>query len=169
MPPSRCWLKLRKPNRVHFNLEETMHRSERRKWQEQATACTLTFALLAFGLSVPAKAGDDLDKSADAIKTATPIKHVVIIVGENRSFDHLYATYVPKSKHEKVLNLLSEGIINADGTPGPDFTKGHQFKITSAPNGGKFFSSADLANKELYSTLPAPDLNGVQNPPAAIL
>ena len=43
---------------------------------------------LAFGLGVPAKAADDLDKSADAIKTATPIKHVIIIVGENRSFDH---------------------------------------------------------------------------------
>ena len=24
--------------------------------------------------------------------TASPIKHVIIIVGENRSFDHLYAT-----------------------------------------------------------------------------
>src|SRR6202051_3499761 len=160
MPPSRCWLKLRKPNRVRFNLEETMHRSERRKWQEQATACTLTFALLAFGLSVPAKAGDDLDKSADAIKTATPIKHVIIIVGENRSFDHLYATYVPKSKSEKVLNLLSEGIINADGTPGPNFAKAHQFQIVAAPNGGQFFSSADMADKALYPTLPAPDVAG---------
>jgi phospholipase C len=146
-----------------------MHSSETKKLPTKVTACALTFALLAFGLGVPAKAGDDLDKSADTIKTATPIKHVIIIVGENRSFDHLYATYVPKSKSEKVLNLLSEGIINADGTPGPNFAKGHQFKITSAPNGGKFFSSADLANKELYSTLPAPDVNGVQNPPAAIL
>jgi phospholipase C len=113
MPPSRCWLKLRKPNRIHFNLEETMHSSETKKLPTKVTACALTFALLAFGLGVPAKAGDVLDKSADAIKTATPIKHVIIIVGENRSFDHLYATYVPKSKSEKVLNLLSEGIINA--------------------------------------------------------
>ena len=24
--------------------------------------------------------------------TATPIKHVIVIVGENRSFDHLFAT-----------------------------------------------------------------------------
>ena len=101
--------------------------------------------------------------------TNSPIKHVIVIVGENRSFDHLYATYAPKHKHERVLNLLSEGIINADGTPGPNFAKAHQYKIVSAPNGGKFFSSADLANKELYATLPAPDLNGVQDPPAAIL
>ena len=34
----------------------------------------------------------------------------------------------------------------------PNFAKAHQFKIVSAPNGGKFFSSADLANKELYAS-----------------
>ena len=45
--------------------------------------------------------------------TATPIQHVIVIVGENRSFDHLFATYVPKSG-ETVNNLLSEGIINGD-------------------------------------------------------
>ena len=148
-----------------------MHPSNKRKWKEKATACLLVFAISVFGFSAPVRAdGDhDRDNDSDSIKTASPIKHVIIIVGENRSFDHLFATYVPKEKREHVLNLLSEGIINADGTPGPNFGKAHQFKITSAPNGGKFFSSADLANKELYSTLPAPDLNGVQNPPAAIL
>ena len=44
--------------------------------------------------------------------TATPIKHVIVIVGENRSFDHVFATYVPK-KGESVMNLLSEGVIKA--------------------------------------------------------
>jgi phospholipase C len=142
---------------------------ESRKWREKFTAAILTVAMSAFGFAPPSRAGDDSDKPVDKIKTATPIKHVIIIVGENRSFDHLFATYVPKNKKEGVLNLLSEGIINADGTPGPDFAKAHQFQITSAPNGGKFFSSADLANKQLYATLPPPDVNGVQNPPAAIL
>jgi phospholipase C len=129
------------------------------------------FAISVFGFSAPVRAdGDhDRDNDCDSIKTASPIKHVIIIVGENRSFDHLFATYVAKDRRERVLNLLSEGIINADGTPGPNFAKAHQFKIVSAPNGGKFFSSADLASKELYSTLPPPDVNGVQNPPAAIL
>ncbi len=28
-------------------------------------------------------------------QTATPIKHVIVIIGENRSFDHVFATYVP--------------------------------------------------------------------------
>ena len=27
------------------------------------------------------------------VKTATPIKHIVIIFGENRSFDHYFGTY----------------------------------------------------------------------------
>src|ERR1700735_3701624 len=58
-------------------------------------------------------------------ETATPIKHVIVIVGENRSFDHVFATYVPK-KGEKVWNLLSEGIVKADGTPGPNFYKAEQ-------------------------------------------
>ena len=52
--------------------------------------------------------------------TRSPIKHVIVIIGENRSFDHVFATYVPKH-HQLVWNLLSEGIIKADGTPGPFF------------------------------------------------
>jgi phospholipase C len=31
---------------------------------------------------------------ANDSNTATPIKHVIVIVGENRTFDHLFATYV---------------------------------------------------------------------------
>jgi phospholipase C len=94
-------------------------------------------------------------------ETASPIKHVIIIVGENRSFDHLFATYAPKRRGVRVKNLLSEGIINADGSPGPNFAKAEQFQLTSAPNGGKFFISADRTNKSLYATLPPPDVGGV--------
>src|SRR5579862_6362736 len=148
-----------------------MHKNSAAGWPTKAVACALMFTLSIFSFGSSAQAGNDPDKAVDKIKTATPIKHVNIIVGENRSFDHLFATYVPKNKGERVLNLLSEGIVNADGTPGPNFAKAHQFKIVSAPNGGKFFSSADLAHKQLYSLLPAPDLAGVGavSPYAAIL
>src|SRR5262249_8395221 len=125
------------------------------------------FALASAALVVSAFAADP-DKVVDSIKTASPIKHVIIIVGENRSFDHLFATYRP-NKEEKILNLLSQRIVNADGTPGPNFAKAHQFQITSAPNFGKFFISADKQRKALYNVLPAPDLAGVQNPPAAAI
>src|SRR5882762_6991501 len=130
------------------------------EWCVKFAACAGATAISAMGFSAAAQAADS-SSAVDAIRTASPIKHVIIIVGENRSFDHLFATYVPKDKGERVLNLLSEGIINADGTPGPNFAKAQQYKIVSAPNGGKFFSGADMANKELYSTLPAPDLGGV--------
>jgi phospholipase C len=64
-------------------------------------------------------------QTADATTTTTPIKHVIVIIGENRSFDHVFATYQPK-KGQTVWNLLSEGIVNADGTPGPNFSKAKQ-------------------------------------------
>ena len=48
--------------------------------------------------------------------TATPIKHVIVIVGENRTFDHIFATYKAKNG-QYVGNLLSKEIINEDGSP----------------------------------------------------
>jgi len=66
-------------------------------------------------------------------RTDTPIKHVVVIVGENRTFDHVYATYKPKHG-QFVDNLLSKGIIKEDGTPGPHFDLAVQKKaIDKAP------------------------------------
>ena len=138
-----------------------MHLNYTRKWRAKRMACASILALSVFASGASAQDGADSDNPVSAIKTATPIKHAIIIVGENRSFDHLFATYVPQRKNQRVLNLLSEGIINADGSPGPNFAKAHQFKIVSAPNGGKFFSSASMAQKQLYATLPAPDVNGV--------
>jgi len=148
-------------------MSQSNPQARKSRLRKSICATAVAFSMLAY---VPVGYGnDEPDQSVDRIRTASPVKHVIIIVGENRSFDHLFATYVPTSKDHKVLNLLSEGIINADGTPGPNFAKAHQFKIVSAPNGGKFFSSAGMAQKELYSTLPVPDVNGVQNPPAAPL
>ena len=94
--------------------------------------------------------------------TKTPIKHVIILIGENRTFDHLFATYVPKS-HDSVSNLLSEGIINADGTPGKHFSKAAQFQAV-APFKTKFFISLDADQKVPYQTLPEPTLNFSPSP-----
>ncbi|MHC5862021.1 alkaline phosphatase family protein, partial [Nostoc sp.] len=43
---------------------------------------------------------------AEEIRTLTPIKHVIVIVGENRTFDHLFGTYQPRWG-QTVSNLLS--------------------------------------------------------------
>jgi phospholipase C len=87
--------------------------------------------------------------------TTTPIKHVIIIVGENRSFDHVFATYKPKHG-QYVDNLLSKGIVNEDGTPGPHYSLAHQF--SADVTGGSKFQLSPM-KKSLFSFLPAP-LNG---------
>jgi phospholipase C len=84
--------------------------------------------------------------------TTSPIKHVIIIVGENRSFDHLYGTYVSPSG-DSVQNLLSEGIVNADGTPGPNFSKAEQMQATDTTT-----FSVGPTTTAAYSTLPPPNL-----------
>src|ERR1700680_637974 len=68
-------------------------------------------------------------------RTESPIKHVIIIMGENRTFDHLFATYEPRDG-EHVDNLLSKGIIKRDGSPGPNYGKAAQ----SAAVDHNFFS-----------------------------
>jgi phospholipase C len=78
-------------------------------------------------LASSVQAGQDENKSEQ--HTTSPIKHVIVIIGENRSFDHVFATYQP-TRREFVWNLLSEEIINADGTPGRNFSRAQQLAAT---------------------------------------
>jgi phospholipase C len=96
-------------------------------------------------------------QAQEKANTRSPIKHVIVLIGENRTFDHVFATYVPKS-HDSVSNLLSKGIINADGTPGKHFSKAAQFQAV-APFKTKYFISLDKDDKAPYQTLPSPSLN----------
>jgi phospholipase C len=57
---------------------------------------------------------DPLDRSN---ATKTPIKHVILIIGENRTFDHVFATYTPPAG-QTVSNLLSKGIVTTTGALG---------------------------------------------------
>src|SRR5262249_30315404 len=78
------------------------------------TVATVLATLMSCGLA----AADDRNDHADGVKTATPIKHVIVLIGENRTFDNVFGTYV--AKHEqRIDNLLSRGIVRADGSPGP--------------------------------------------------
>jgi len=94
--------------------------------------------------------------------TKSPIKHVIVLIGENRTFDHLFATYVPKSR-DSVKNLLSEGIINADGSPGRHFSKAAQFQAV-APFKTQYYISLNDGEKAPYDTLPEPTLNFSPSP-----
>ena len=98
----------------------------------------------------------------EEVRTRTPIKHVIVLIGENRSFDHVFATYVPKNG-QKVKNLLSERIINADGTPGPNFSKAAQFQAIP-PFQTQFYISLSPDQKAPYQTLPEPTLNFSPSP-----
>src|ERR1700687_3275105 len=63
--------------------------------------------------------------------TRTPIKHVLLIIGENRSFDHLFGLFRP-GPGESVSNLLSERILNADGSPGANFARARQWQAAAS-------------------------------------
>jgi phospholipase C len=76
--------------------------------------------------------------------TNTPIKHVIVIIGENRTFDHVFATYPPRNG-QTVWNLLSEGIINADGTPGPNFYEAMQNNAADSVSDGFLLAPAKSA------------------------
>jgi phospholipase C len=66
--------------------------------------------------------------------TKSPIKHVIVIIGENRTFDHVFATYKPVGG-QKIDNLLSRKIIKEDGTPGPNYSEAIQYTaIDSSPS-----------------------------------
>jgi len=120
----------------------------------------VTLGLLLAGfisIAIPALSqSSNVDAMADHQKTATPIKHVIVLIGENRTFDHLFATYMPRSR-DSVNNLLSEGIIKADGSPGRHFAKARQFQAI-APFKQKYFISLNDNDKAPYDILPEPTL-----------
>jgi acid phosphatase len=58
-------------------------------------------------------------------RTTTPIEHLIVVIGENLSFDNLFATYRPRSG-AAVHNLLAQRIVDENGNPGPKFAQGTQ-------------------------------------------
>ena len=89
--------------------------------------------------------------------TTTPIKHVVVIIGENHSFDNVFATYQPPG-HQRIKNLLSERIINKNGSPGPNFAKATQL---TAREHGAYTLTPKLTGP--YKTLPKPNTTYVSS------
>jgi phospholipase C len=135
--------------------------SKLKQWWFRATPRAMVALVMACALVAPSQAmfasDNDNDRGKNQNETELPIKHVIVLIGENRTFDHVFATYVPKS-HDSVSNLLSKGIINADGTPGPNFKKAQQFQAV-VPFETNFFVSLDANQKAPYQVLPQPTLN----------
>jgi phospholipase C len=114
-------------------------------------------AALALGAMLTGQLGAPLaqaeGRSRDHV-TRTPIKHVILIIGENRTFDHVFGTFQP-NQGQTVRNLLSEGIVNADGTPGPNFALAQQWQASDTT-----VYSIKPAKTSPYSTLPPPNTDG---------
>jgi phospholipase C len=154
-------LKTARPEGPDETTEESMEsKSQLRKWRLRATLSASLATLIAVPIPASAqKGGTNADN--DHSRTETPIKHVIVLIGENRTFDHIFATYVPQSE-DSVSNLLSKGIINADGTPGKHFDKAAQFQAVP-PFKTKYFITLDKGEKAPYQTLPGPTLNFAPN------
>ena len=95
-------------------------------------------------------------------KPVSPIKHVIVIIGENRSFDHVFATYQPQPG-QKVHNLLSEGIVKLDADKnaiaGPNFAKAQQLAATDTGPADTFLLSPPKQEFP-HDILPAPLTGG---------
>jgi phospholipase C len=133
-----------------------------RKSSYHARIFLTLLAIFNFALGIPLAQA----KSSTDDKTRTPIKHVIVIIGENRTFDHVFATYQPVSG-DTVSNLLSKGIVDADGTPVPNASVGKQNSACDTgvggvcPNTGLSDTSGETYqvspdDKALYAVLPAP-------------
>jgi phospholipase C len=114
------------------------------RWPGRAAA--LVASVVAAAAALPAVA------SANPVPAATtPIHHVILIIGENHSFDNVFATYRPPAG-QSVLNLLSEGIVTASGGLGPNARLAEQ-KI--AAENGTYQVTPKIVGS--YSSLPQPN------------
>ncbi|HKD19492.1 MAG TPA: alkaline phosphatase family protein [Thermoanaerobaculia bacterium] len=122
---------------------------------EKRIAATLA-ALLMAQTGTPLLAAEP--DAAPATATATPIEHVIVIIGENRTFDNVFGTYKPK-QGQTVWNLRSRGIVNDDGSPGPNAALAAQSEIATIDPVAYFVSTVHLNDpgKSAYSTLPTPE------------
>ncbi|MGC2171978.1 MAG: alkaline phosphatase family protein [Candidatus Sulfotelmatobacter sp.] len=120
-------------------------------------------AMFQFTICTPFASAASQPRPSRDWETASPIKHVIVIIGENRSFDHVFATYVPKNG-ERIDNLLSEGIIKLDANknaiPGPNFAKAQQLSATDTDT----FLLNPPKQEFPNNTLPAPLVGGPGGP-----
>jgi phospholipase C len=109
----------------------------------------MSTALAVMSLAMPSgRAAAD-----DDVKTATPIKHLIVLIGENRTFDNVYATYKPRPG-QSVANLLSRQIVHEDGIPGPNFFRSMQFQIKQPYPPHYFIDAIKTHGKTAYQQAP---------------
>jgi phospholipase C len=130
-------------------MSHAFARRRRRAAFLAAGACLLGVALAAAG-SAPAA---PRTTAGSLGKPVSPIKHVIVIIGENHTFDNVFATYRPP-RGQTVKNLLSEGIVTASGAPGPNVGKALQRTASDTAADGYQISPTRTG---AYPTLPQPN------------
>jgi acid phosphatase len=115
-----------------------------------ALLATWSLALAGGGAAVAKNPTGPIGRAAAGAPT-TPIKHVIIIIGENHTFDNVFGTYRPPTG-QTVNNLLSEGIVSATGTPGSKVSLATQ---RTAQDNSTYRVSPSRTGA--YSTLPQPN------------
>src|ERR1700727_2573622 len=137
-------------------------RRSRMKWGVSAAALSVTLAAATAGMANEAQNSD----AASLVGTQSPIKRVIILIGENRGTDHTFGVYKPKGAGQTISNLLSKGIVNLDGSPGPNFSLSQQFSVTHQAN---WYFGAPKAAKTPYggaNVMPQPNTNGAPQSPS---
>jgi phospholipase C len=125
------------------------------KARQHLAVGTSLFALL---VNLGAPTASEAKTPAKLTPTSSPIKHVIVIIGENRSFDHVFATYQPKNG-QTVWNLLSKGIIDANGKPGPNYALSAQYRALDNTT-----YAISPGGKTLYTSVPPVVAGGPTTP-----
>jgi phospholipase C len=113
----------------------------------RSTFVAVTITLLGMGIAGSASSADPA-AATDRPTTVSPIEHVIVVIGENQSFDHVYGTRVPPSG-DSISNLVVKGIVRPDGSPGPHFAKAQQFTSSGQT---RYFISVATKYKTRYPT-----------------
>ena len=159
-----------------------MHRIARKKWISTVAAGAMLSAQLAMPLysaaqdinndaafrlnegktsgpaQIPAPGMRLYDPHDRSDRTKTPIKHVILIIGENRTFDHVFATYTPPKG--TVQNLLSEKIVKTDGSLGTNAGAATQWQASDTTT-----YSNHPSKTSAYPELPAINTDGAPTTP----
>jgi phospholipase C len=101
-------------------------------------------------------------RRAEALPTRTPIKHVIVVVGENHSYDNVFGTWRPPAG-EQVRNLLSEGIVTDGGGCGLAGARATQRQALDVDS----YHVTPLTTGP-YLTLPRPDTTSAKGQPADV-
>jgi len=129
----------------------------RKKLGLSAVACAVSLIAATAGMAKDESKDND---AADALRTESPIKHVIILIGENRGTDHTFGVYRPKGRHQTISNILSKGIVEGDGSPGRNFKLAQQYSVKPQP---LYYIGAPRNAKKAYGDrgqMPQPNTNG---------